>query len=89
MGFNNNDYLWILSPFDYPYDKISHVILGFIAGYYYKKLIILLILYQLLNMIYGDDKSLSSRIPSILEYTIGFLIALVILKEEEEEEEDK
>lgn len=86
MGFNNNKYLWILSPFEYPYDKISHVIIGFIAGYNFltigKYLIILLILYQLLNMIYGDDRSLFSRLPSILEYTIGFLIALAIKEEE-------
>ena len=75
MGFKNHKYLWILSPFKYPYDRISHLVLGFIAGYYYNKLLIILFLYQIMNAIYGDNRS---RLPSIMEYIIGFLIAIVI-----------
>ena len=89
MGLSSHDYLWILSPFDYyPYDRICHVILGFITGYYYKNLIILLILYQLLNMVYSKNRSLYSRLPSILEYIVGFLLALVITEIEKQYEDN-
>ena len=75
MGFKSHDYLWVLSPFDAPYDSLSHIILGGICGFkintYGRQLFFVLITYQILNSIYGDEGTFLSRIPSLTEYTIG------------------
>ncbi len=83
MGFKSHKYLWILSPFVYPYDKLSHILLGFFSKYnnflYTHNFIVILLLYQLINGLYGDAVHFYDRIPSILEYFIGYGIAIYIL----------
>ena len=83
MGFKSHKYLWILSPFVYPYDKLSHILLGFFSKYnnflYTHNFIVILLLYQLINGLYGDAVHFSDRIPSIFEYFIGYGIAIYIL----------
>lgn len=83
MGFKSYKYLWVFSPFVYPYDKLSHIILGFLSKYnnflYTHNFIVILLLYQFINGLYGDELHFSDRIPSILEYLIGYAIAIYIL----------
>ena len=82
MGFKSHKYLWVLSPFVHPYDKLSHIILGFLSKYnkflYSHNFIFILVLYQLMNGLYGDETKLSYRLPSIFEYLIGYMIAIYI-----------
>jgi hypothetical protein len=82
MGFKSHKYLWVLSPFVYPYDKLSHIILGFLSKYnkllYSHNFIFVLVLYQLMNGLYGDELKISYRLPSIFEYLIGYVIAIYI-----------
>ena len=80
MGFKKHNILWILSPFNKPYDSISHIILGYLCGYF-NWLLYVLIIYQYLNYLYGSEKYQSShRLRSIIEYILGFFLYLIAKK---------
>ena len=80
MGFKNTK-LWFLSPFKEPYSTLSHLSLGFFATTSTTNVLwIVIILYQLINFMYGNEKgSVSARLPSIVEYMMGAVIAHAFL----------
>ena len=74
MGFKTHNIWKMLSPFERPYDDISHVILGYLCGYF-KSLISILIFYQIINYFYGDERyKLGPRVRSLVGYIAGFVI---------------
>ena len=79
MGFKNHNILWILSPFNRPYDSISHIILGYLCGYF-NWLVYVLVIYQIFNYLYGNEKyQLMHRIRSITEYMLGYFLFFIFI----------
>lgn len=79
MGFKNTPFFF-LSPFYYPYDLLSHIVLGAFA-YKRNNMIVILLSYQVLNFFFGDEYyDINERMNSIFEYFIGMNIMIIYRK---------